>query len=235
MKKYLFLLISSVSFSAALGQKIEFAAQVNSGLSWFGGESATSRSFIIVSDVANQTNFTNHPYGKKPGTSYGFSGQVQRVTKRKLVLGLQAGYEVLKSKLAITDVSMDTYKLVLITDGETILRNEFTNWQFFVGKRLGRNNWKLDITAGPEVGFCQNSHEKGFAKSSDGYQFTTDLNRTHPKADWGARLHVAAYYQKIGLSLGYAHGLSNYQANLEGANLKTYARITRLGIVYRFN
>lgn len=234
MKKYFFLMVLFVSVSAAFGQSIEISAQVNSGLSWFGGESAASRSVIIVSDVVSQPNFTNNPYGNKPGTSYGFSGQVQRVTKRKLVFGLQAGYEVLKSKLDITDVSMDTYKLVLVTDGETILRNNFTNWQFFVGRRLERNNWKLDITAGPEVGFCQKSREKGFARSSDGYQYTTNLDRTHPKADWRARLHVAAYCRKIGLSLGYAHGLSNYQANIDGANFKTFSRITRLGIMYRF-
>lgn len=46
-------------------QSNEFSIQLNSGLFSFGGESSTSSSFIIVSDVATESNYTNNPYGTK--------------------------------------------------------------------------------------------------------------------------------------------------------------------------
>ncbi|QNF33307.1 hypothetical protein HUW51_11415 [Adhaeribacter swui] len=235
MRKYLFLIILFTSTSVAFGQSLEFSAQVNSGLSWFGGGSAASRSFIIVSDVANSANYTNHPYGKMPGVSYGVSAQVQKITSKNWLFGAQAGYEVLRSKLKVNEISSFAARVITITEGQTVLRNTFINTHVFFGRRLHRGNWDIDVTAGPEMGLGQNSHENGFATENNGNKYISNLDRTHLKTDWRARLQVAAYYRKIGLSLGYAHGLSNYQSNLEGANFKTYARITRLGVIYRFN
>ncbi|PSR56012.1 hypothetical protein AHMF7605_22180 [Adhaeribacter arboris] len=232
--EYLLLIVLLLPASTALGQQIEYSGQINSGLSWFGGRSAANSSKIVLNDI-NVPNYTNHPYGKKPGISYGALVQAQIITNHKIVFGVQTGYEVLKSKIDIDGFFSSNYRLSTFTGGETVLRNNFINFQPFFGYRVKQNNWTLDITAGPEFGLFLKSHEKGFATEAGGYKYTTDLKRTHPVMDWRACLNATAYYRKIGVSLGYAHGLSNYQANLEGADYETYSRITRFGIIYRFN
>lgn len=63
----------------APAQSTEYALQLNSGLFWFGGESADSYSQINQSNSADG-NYTNSPYGARPALSAGVSVQWQRIT-----------------------------------------------------------------------------------------------------------------------------------------------------------
>ena len=89
---------------ALFAQKIELSVQASSALFPFSGKSAVKESSIIAGSTQSQ-NYTANPYGKNVGFGYGGNLQAQFVSKGGFIAGLQAGYEVLRSKVNITGVA----------------------------------------------------------------------------------------------------------------------------------
>ncbi|RTQ46505.1 hypothetical protein EJV47_21360 [Hymenobacter gummosus] len=89
--------------TTAQAQAWETSAHLTGGGFNFRGASAERASILnmyrtnVVSPTGS-TGYTNNPYGARPGLSYGVALQQQRVTKGRLLLGLQAGYERLRSR-----------------------------------------------------------------------------------------------------------------------------------------
>ena len=216
------------------GQKTEYSVQVNSGLFRFGGESATKTSDLILGSGQPGINYTHNPYGKKVGLCYGLAAQVQKVNSKNFIYGLQAGYETLRSKVALKYAySLVNYAMPIQVSGKTILRHNFINANPFVGKRFVLNNISLDFNAGLDFGYCLKSHEKGKATDNNGQTYTSDRERDKPGLDTRGRLGLAAYYHQIGFTAGYSVGLKNYTPALEGLNRANYARLIRFGLAYR--
>ncbi|MDZ7658259.1 hypothetical protein [Fodinibius sp.] len=136
MRKLGVLLLPFIFFSTAYGQSTEFSVHFNSGLSSFGGESATESSFIIASDVSSEGNYTNNPYGTKKKLSYGFSAQFQRITRHELILGLQTGYEVLRSQVRIDDVAGSLLILHLLYPDKQHLKMDLYSYTLILVKDL---------------------------------------------------------------------------------------------------
>lgn len=214
---------------ASYGQKTEYSFHLNSGGSAYRGPSAESASAINLSDT-NIASYTNNPYGKQLGFSYGLAGQVQRVTRKHMLVGMQAGYEVLQSRVSIANISSRGFNTA--TTGHTTLANQFINAHPFLGYRVALNAVAIDLTAGPELGFLRRSHEEGKA-TAQGQTYTTDLDRTHPNTDVRVRLNLAAYYKHVGLTLGYSRGLTDYQGNYVGGLNGVYSQVFRAGLAYR--
>src|SRR5664280_1469919 len=68
MKKILIFMLTALLTATVSGQTNEFSVQLSSGLFSFGGLSATKTSTIIFT----QNSYTNNPYGRGSGFSYGF-------------------------------------------------------------------------------------------------------------------------------------------------------------------
>ena len=100
MKILLLILLSFFVLTHLSAQNIELSIQANSGLFHYSGSSATSTS-TIYENPGPQQNYTNDPYGSKNGYSYGGDIQAQHVSKNGFIWGVQAGYEVLRSRVAI--------------------------------------------------------------------------------------------------------------------------------------
>ena len=90
-KKPFFLILFLLYLPVIQAQNTQFSVQLNSGLFSFGGESAAGTSFINVSDVASEQNYTNNPYGTKKKMTYGLSAQIQRITSRNLIFAFSSG------------------------------------------------------------------------------------------------------------------------------------------------
>src|SRR5688572_12269140 len=97
----LILTILLLSAQNVFGQKAQVTFQASSGLFSFGGGSASSSSYMIISDVGSIPNYTNSPYGKNSSLSYGLGIQIQRLAANEFSYGLQLSYESLSSKLVI--------------------------------------------------------------------------------------------------------------------------------------
>jgi hypothetical protein len=231
MKAIVLLPLGLLAAHVGYAQKTEFSGHLTSGFATFRGPSAESSSLIILPRQAGSGPYTNNAYGTRPGLSYGAALQVQHITPQHTVVGVQAGYEQLRSKVRIDNV-FDRNFATIRTDGTTTLTNSCINVHPFIGHRFVAGKVDVDLTVGPEVGLLR-SHEQGSATTAQGVRYSTDLNREHPTADLRGRANLTAYYHRAGLSLGYSTGLTNYRAGYVGGTNELYSQVFRLGLSYR--
>jgi len=229
-------------------QKIEFSVQANSGLFHYSGKSATTVS-LIHQGPPNIPNYTNNPYGSKNGFGYGVNLQGQFISKGGFIAGLQAGYEMLKSKVDINgillynDIAIDYLPSAnfaapapVEAKGQTYLKNKFINLSPYVGYRINLKKVKLDLMPGIDLGFGLSTYENGKATTADGSNTTvqTDLKRGKAPTDVRLKFAAALVYDRFGLTASYAHGLTNYQADIIGdADFKAHSELMRFGVSYR--
>jgi len=213
------------------GQKMEYSIHLNSGGAAYRGSGASRASSILVADIVEVPAYTNNPYGKRLGFCYGLAGQIQRITPKHSVFGVQAGYEVLQSRIAITEV-YGFRSVNPAASGHTTLTNKTINVHPFFGHRLALKSVDVDAQLGPELGVILSAREKGEA-TLQGQEYSTDAERSHPSIDFRARLQLTAYYKRAGLSAGYSRGLTNYYAGYDGSTSSVYSQVFRLGLAYR--
>lgn len=233
MKKFGFLILSLFIITSAFAQNTEYSIHLNSGLFSFGGESATTNSSIIVSDVATIENYTNNPYGKEKALSYGLAAQIKRITENRLIFGLQAGYEIVRSRVHINSVSGEFMVTPEVPSGNTVLSHGFINLYPQAGKRFIFNEIETDLVIGPEFGFNTFSREKGQANLGNDITVKTDTERNNPGTDIRIRTSLTVYFKSWGVSAGYSYGLHNYSKNLIGGDRERYSQFIRFGITYR--
>lgn len=198
---------------ACLAQSTKFSGHLTSGLGAFRGSGASEAGIILVPDdglddfvylyTTRNVPYAENPYGKKVALSYGGALQVQRVTRGQTVLGAQAGYDFLRSRVPVVLV-FDQSDAGTNVSGRVILTSQATNLHPFVGYRFRREQLSFDLTAGPEAAYLLRSHESSRANTPSNrgtvYKYSTSLNREHPRLDVRARLNLTAYYQRVGLS-----------------------------------
>jgi hypothetical protein len=219
--------------TSVFAQKTEVRISLNSGLFSFTGESAEKTSWINYDD-RNKRGYTNNPYGSRSGFSYGASVNVKQIVKRRLIAGLDLGYEILRSKISINGISgytgTSTYQID--ATGQTFLSSNSINLNPFIGYRMNIKKVNIDLTGGFDFAFINKINESGEAKA-DNLVYHTDVDRQTIKRDTRPRLQVSADYKRFGISLGKSFGLANYtEGRIGGTNL-CYARITRLGFTYK--
>ena len=230
--RIIILLILILTEQFSFGQKKQITFQANSGLFSFGGESATSTSFINISDVGSISDYTNNPYGKNSGFSYGFGIQFQRLTSNSFIYGLQLSYESLSSKLTIDNAYGEiTWS---VKEGKTILTNKFINLFPSVGQRIKLfNGIDSDFLFGLDLGVGISSKERYSVTSNQGHKISGTNERDMPNIDFRPRIELINYYKSFGLSIGYSYGLTNYQSGLDGVNKQVNTRYLRFGLNYR--
>jgi len=221
---FLFVLLTPL-FSKA--QQLEIRASLNSGFYSYRGNGAESVSRI------NGTTYTNNPYGSNGGLSYGLSLNARKVTKSNFIFGVDLGYEMLRSKVkleyfdVIGDIASDF-------EGKTYLNTSFINLFPYLGGRFNINERAFDLVGGLDIGYVLSSREKGDAKSIDNAQFhiETSRDRKNINADFRPRIQLSTDFDKIGLYIGYSHGIRNYKADLIGMDVEAYSRMWRVGLTY---
>lgn len=242
MKTLKLLLLFMTCTTLSFGQKLEFAGQLNSGLAKYGGESAARATAILHNITSEGTySYTNHPYGSRfaPSPSFGASVQLQRVTRRNLLLGVQAGAESLRSSIQVQGVYVTESSWNSVSseyksaNGKTVIRNDFLNLHPYLGYRINTGAVDVDLSIGPEIGVGLKSREKGEATAEDGSEYTTNREINDPEADIRGRVGVILYHNHFGLSVSYAHGVTNYMRGYDGGNSVLYSRVLRLGLLYR--
>lgn len=234
MKKTSLLLLPLVFTAAAYGQTIEYSFHVNGGLFSFGGEAAAEYSTISVSDVLTEDNHTLNPYGKEQLFSYGLAVQGSYVTPGQVILGVQAGYELLRSRVAINDLTGEFISPPPLESGQTTLTHGFVTLYPAVGYRFTFNEIAVDLSAGPEIGIKIIGRERGEALLQNGSVIDTDTERDSPGTDIRIRPSLTVMYKNLGISAGYSYGLSDYSDDLFQPDGKVFSRYLRFGIAYKF-
>lgn len=232
MKKLLLTIGTLLTLILAHGQKTEYRISLNSGLFSFAGPDAGETTFITFNDQT-QWAYTNNPYGSKGGLSYGFSANVQRVTKQHFILGLDFGYEILRSKVSIYGIAGTEFD-GLSAEGQTYLNSDFTNVYPFLGYRIIDKTITLDLTGGIDIAHCLSTKEDGEATDSNGKKYETSKDRKTIKNEVRPRIQLSTGFKKVGLYVGYSYGLTNYTFQYR-PQLESYARLLRFGLTYQIN
>ncbi|MBX0331645.1 hypothetical protein K3G39_00180 [Pontibacter sp. HSC-14F20] len=236
MKKVYLLLLTLGSATVVFGQKMEYSAQLNSGLSRFGGESATRSTMMLVHGSRQEFVHTSNPYGSRYNATYGASLQGQYVTARGFLLGAQVGYEQLRSRANIDRIyGLADYSSSITTpaDGKAVIVANNINVQPYLGWRIMHGVLDLDLTVGSDIALNHRQVEKSEATTEDGTEFKIKQEYGILHTDFRPRLGLTGYKGHFGASLSYAHGLRNHRANMDGANMKLYTQVLRIGLLYR--
>ncbi|EJF10689.1 MULTISPECIES: hypothetical protein [Pontibacter] len=236
MKKVYLLLLALGSATVVFGQKMEYSAQLNSGLSRFTGESSTKTTVMVLNDTWGSAPMVINPYGNRYNVTYGGSLQAQFVAAGGFILGTQAGYEQLRTQAKIDRAHgfwSHSSSMTHPADGKAVIIADYINLQPYIGWRIKQSPIDLDLTLGSDIGFSQQMKERSEATLEDGTEFKTRIDRNESITDFRPRLGITGYHGHFGLSLSYAHGIKNYKANMEGANMKLYTQVIRAGLLYR--
>ena len=244
MKKTLLTFFSFLLLTQLYAQNIEVSVQAYSGLFHYSGNSATSTSAIYQGSTPRQ-NYTNNPYGSKSGFSYGGDIQGQYVSKNGFIGGLQAGYEVLRSRVDINSfyypITTDPFPgpnypipFHIPVKGQTFLQDQDIDLNPYIGYRWLIGKIKLDMMPGIDLGFNINSYEKGKAKDNNGNVYQTDLKLLDAPTDVRLKLGVAATYKRFGITAAYLHGLTNLYKNMNvNGSDDAHSELISFGITYR--
>jgi hypothetical protein len=236
MRKVLLLLPGLLILSAAFGQTTELGLSLNSGLFSFAGRSAGPSSFINY-NTPQHAGYTNNPYGSKTGWCDGMSVDLRRVTRRRLLFGVSLGYEVLRSQVSLTGVSVytgtDVYNIG--AQGHTDLTSRFINLFPFVGYRFTPGKMTVDVTGGLDLGHFLSARENGKARDDNGTTYISSWDRKTISTDIRPRLQLSAGYRRAAVYVGYSYGLSNYMKGYVGGPVGAYGRLLRFGVQYRLN
>lgn len=225
MKKIITLIALAISTMELQAQKLEVAVQADGNLSHY-----TSK--YDYDDA----------YGKNNRAGFDLGIKAQTVFKSGFLLGLQAGYEVLKSKSDYSPAFpvYDTFSPVAGPSaidyvggflGHTYTVNKFLDLSPYVGYRLSLGVASIDFMPGVDIGIKLSTQERALYKysGSDTYYsfaFKPDV------ADLDVRLkgNVSVNIQRWSINGGYAYGLTSYLKNTDD---KVHSRIVRLGLAYR--
>jgi len=246
MKKTFLTLFTFLVLSQLHAQNIEITALANMGLFRYTGNYTTSTSFINGGTAGAKAGYTNNPYGNKFAFSYGAGLQAQYVGRTGFIFGLQAGYEILRSKVDLTDVYIfgvyeatgNYYNQASPTPvkGQTYLQSQDINFSPYIGYRLKIKKVKIDLMPGFDFGFNVNTHEYGKATDNGGNVYQTDLDRGKFPADFRISFRAAVSYNKFSVTTGFVQGLTNFSNHLLNDSptpYYTHSQLISLGLAYR--
>ena len=234
MNKLAFTIFTFILLTNLFGQKTEYGISLNSGIFSFRGKSAVSESFMTYQSQTGSCTINNH-YGSHGALCYGLSANIKRVTKKRFVLGLDIGYELLRSNMGIN--SIDYYngynQNSFVASGQAFLNNYFININPQIGYRLILGKLPFDIVGGFDIAHYLKAIEKGNATASNGMKYSTTNNFKPINTDIRPRFQISSSYKRVGTYIGYSFGLANYMLGYVGGTNDCYARILRFGLTYR--
>jgi len=253
MKKRVPLLLMLCACNYLFAQKIETSVQVYSGLFHYAGNGTASTSAMIE----GSQNYTDNPYGNKNGFSYGIGIQAQQVSRGGFIIGLQAGYEILRSKVTITSYGNDPNGYnnagynglnpglgALFSSpatGSSFLQDQSINLSPYIGYRLKLKNMSIDLLPGIDIGLNLSSYDKGEVTLVDNTStqaqptYKTDYKRPRAPTDVRIKFGGALNYKKVAFTASYAHGIINYDKNMTGGNYDVHSELIRFGIAYKLS
>jgi hypothetical protein len=237
MKITIFTLLSILLSTPIHAQKTELRMSLNSGLFSFEGASDGNTSTInyIKTPIDGERSYTNNPFGSDKGIGLGISADVTRVTKSGVVIGLDLGYEILRSSIKIDGINgfdgMASFQLK--ADGQTFLNYHFINLFLHFGQRLKINDTQIDFVGGFDLNHCVKGNETGNAIDVKGKEYTPAFNRKTITTDPRLRAQMNVKHSKLGFYLGYSHGFINYNAGSVGGTGRFSSRLIRFGFIYQ--
>jgi hypothetical protein len=229
MKNTLLTIFGLLLLTQTYGQRLEVFALAYSGLFHYTGDYATGIvPFYGGGPPYGVDNWATNELGSKLAFSYGAGVQVQYVAKSGFITGLQAAYEILRSDENLVNPDAESGPTI----GHFFLETRYINLNPYLGYRITRNHVKIDLMPGIEIGL--DARQLGYGSAFFGghtYQINTGYGGT--ENDIRARFGITTWYKKIGFTVSYSHGLTNYSPGNYPSPGNTYSEVFRFGVCYR--
>ncbi len=116
--------------------------------------------------------------------------------------------------------------------GETVVTNSVINLNPFVGQRFKSKNVSVDIVGGFDVCYIISAKEKGEAHMNGNPQdkYTTNINLKTINFDFRPRIQISLDFNRVGVYLGYSHGLISHSTEDDKINNDVKSRFIRFGL-----
>jgi hypothetical protein len=233
MRKLILTILFILSIVELKAQGFEFSVQANTGLSYYVGQGTLHSTFLNVSSVSDHSGYPNGD-GNIASPIWGTDLQFQYTFKSNFVLGVQTGYEQISYKVDINGVYDGAANETQAT-GYTNQHNGYININPYLGYRLKLDKVRLDVLPGFDIALGTNSYTTVNVKASDGTFYNKPSYDGAPATEIRARLGLAAYYQKFGITASYSHGTKDYNSGLASDSVlpTLYTELFRVGLSYR--
>lgn len=225
-----FLLICQTAFA----QRTTFSVGLNSGVSRFGGASAQKTTSTGTGGFFCQCSPNQAGYlGSVPTYTYGGSLTVQHEFKNHFLLELEAGYENLRTRVDIDEFQIDD--MIMRTENAyNITRNHFINLFPSAGYNFPlAENLDISVRGGADFGLGLSSSSRLVVPEMFEDDQIVDREGLAPGLDFRPRIEAKISGKRLGLTVSYAHGLSNWLNGWAGGATDLHMRAWRIGVQYR--
>ncbi|WP_031529357.1 outer membrane beta-barrel protein [Dyadobacter crusticola] len=230
--KLIYLLLFPFLLQPALAQKTSLSVYLNGGLGSFRGVSAVKTTSIRTGGPFCRCEGSSaNSFGAKNAVSYGAGLVLQKQFKSNVLLGLDLGYELLRTKATIEELQLDDM-IMQIAGGKSVSYNHFANIFPHAGYQFNvKDDLHIGLSAGADFGIGLDSYHKHTAP--DVFKRYYDNTDIIPGLDFRPRLQLEVGSDKLSLTAGYSYGLKNWMGNYDGGNPRAYMDVIRLGVQYR--
>jgi hypothetical protein len=230
--KIFYILPFLLSCQIGLAQRTTFSVGLNSGFSQFFGKSAVKSASVMTPDpLSSGLPRASNRLGGSNAATFGASVSVSREFKNHFLLGLEAGYEMLRSRTDIEVFQVDD--MLMQTDGYNINNNKFINlfpsagYDFLLGEKV-----RLAVTGGADFGIGLSSKSKLVVPEHYDNMYSNNEGLV-PGLDFRPRAQIKVSGDRLGLALSYAHGITNWLNGWAGGATDLHMRAWRIGVQYR--
>jgi hypothetical protein len=249
MKKTVLTLFAIFCMIQAHGQGIDWSFQANSGLYRLTGNTAVSATGLSNVQSGSKQGYADNPYGNLSGVSYGAGFQAQHVTPGGFIVGLQADYDILRSKENINAAYPagvyylePSYQSIGYIGGaatsQSFLVSQDVDFNPYIGYRFKTKKVKIDLMPGIDLAYNVSVSEYGNAKDQNGNKYQTSFYTGTFSPDMRLRIGAAAWYKNFALTASYARGLSNFSSHFlyeDPTVVYTRSELVRFGLAIRLN
>ncbi|MGX5856793.1 outer membrane beta-barrel protein [Dyadobacter jiangsuensis] len=225
-----FLLICQIG----LAQRTTFSVGLNSGISRFAGESAEKTTTSGTGGPFCGCALREASYlGNVPTITYGGNLAVQYEFKNHFLIGLEAGYENLRTRINVEQFQVDD--MIFNTENAySITRNHFINIFPSAGYNFPlADNLNLSLRGGADFGIGLSSSSRLVIKEVFEDDQHTDRDGLAPGLDFRPRVEAKISGKRLGLAVSYAHGATNWLNGWAGGATDLHMRVWRVGVQYR--
>jgi hypothetical protein len=211
-------------------KKFTLSAFAGSGLSFFGGRGAVSKSNYYLSDVSGIPGYMANPYGKKIFINFLAGLQADITLPSKWIFLLSSQYEHTGGRL--TGDSVVSRAGSIKTNGKFERYYDFISINPQIGRIVFQKAVTLSLHAGIDYTSRLDRGEQFDYTNQNGERYSIGYQGAEPEVnDLRITFGASVMRKKWSLDINYKHGVVNYWKD---GQANAYSRLLHIRLLYAF-